>query len=63
MTIKKTPKIEQLTYNDLAYENALKNKEKREAIVESDEPYPCPKCGVSKHPTEFSTHYMVNDLV
>ena len=51
--IKKTIINEQQTYRDVAFEIAIKNKEKREAIVASDEPYPCPKCGISKHPSEF----------
>jgi hypothetical protein len=61
--IKKHTSIPQKTYDEITYEKALANKEKRKAIVNSDEPYICPKCGIPQHPKEFGTQYMKNDLV
>ncbi len=61
--VKKTKPIVYQSYGDLAMELALKNKEKRENIVNSDEPYLCPKCLISKHPSEFVAQYMKNELV
>lgn len=59
----KKPKKELITYQDQVYLDALQNKEKREAIVASDEPYICPKCSIAKHPKDFVTQYMNNHLV
>jgi ribosomal protein L37AE/L43A len=61
--VKKTKPTQYESYSDKAMELALKNKEKRETIVASDEPYLCPKCGIAKHPREFGVQYMKNDLV
>jgi hypothetical protein len=51
------------SYRDIAFETAVKNKEKWESIVNGDEPYLCPKCKIAKHPREFGVQYMKNDIV
>jgi hypothetical protein len=63
MAKKNSTDAESSAYRDTAFELAVKNKEKREIIVNSDKPYLCPKCGIAKHPSEFGKQYMKNYIV
>ncbi|MDD3262768.1 MAG: hypothetical protein PHR61_02890 [Candidatus Absconditabacteria bacterium] len=44
----------------LQKEKAESTKKKWEALVFGDKPYPCTKCGIAKHPSEFVIHRMNN---
>ena len=62
-TTKKNKPIQYPSYRDITFEKAVKNKEKWEAIINSNEPYICPKCGIAKPTSEFGVQYMKNDII
>lgn len=48
---------------EIQKEKAESTKKKWEALVFGNKPYPCTKCGIAKHPSEFVIHRMNNHRV